>query len=733
LQDAFHPDGIIRFGAFELDIESGELRRNGVKLRLSGQPFQVLAILLEKPGRIITRDELQKRLWADTFVDFDHNLNTAINKIREVLGDSAESPRFVETLPRRGYRFIYPVEGRQSLSVERNGADAADSTVPTKREARSVLGYMSIAVGAAAVAVFIALMFSRYTSRLKPRSGLMSSTLRSKRITDGTGIAQNSVLSPDGKWIAYVWNGPERSHPQIYVQLLDSPATPLQRTNEKSAVLGGPSWSPDGEQIAFLRCGVKDGGIYLMPAMAGMARRVASTDCWQGPGGLGWTPDGKEIVTVDRCSEAGLMSLVRVSVLTSEKHCVMTPDSPGYTDGVASLRLSPDGTIIAFWSPTKGKCCDLYSIPTGGGTATQLTFEQQVAWSETGFGKRFGGYMWTADSRSIVFFSDRSSASWLWRVPADGGTIEPEIVYPEIGNLSKDGRRLVYSEITNLELPAIWRADLAAPGGPVVQTSRVTDGQDDWDARPSPDNTRLAWRSHQSGFYEIWSGPSTGGTSAQLTHLEQFAGCPSWSPDGRSLVFGVWSPGVVASQNYIVDAEGKNLRSITGGPRTNTLPSWSRDGKSIFFVSYLPDGRQVFRHSLESGEEVQLTRHGGFDPFESYDGKTVYYTKYRDPGLWSVPSTGGKESVVLEDQPKYGFWGAWALTEDGIYYLDAEAVPRPTIMFYRFSNRIVSRVFTPDNYISRWSATLSASMGGRSIYYTQFEMQTVIKMIEFPQ
>ena len=101
---------VIRFATFEVDLQAGELRKGGLKLKLSGQPFQVLAILLEHPGEVVTREELQKRLWPDTFVDVDHNLNTAINKIREVLGDSAESPRFVETLPRRGYRFIAPVD-----------------------------------------------------------------------------------------------------------------------------------------------------------------------------------------------------------------------------------------------------------------------------------------------------------------------------------------------------------------------------------------------------------------------------------------------------------------------------------------------------------------------------------------------------------------------------------------------------------------------------------------------
>src|SRR5580693_4625350 len=101
---------LLRFGDFEVDLRSGELRKAGVKLKFGGQTFQVLSILLERPGDVVTREELQKRLWPDTFVDVDHNLNTAINKIREVLGDSAEKPRFVETLPRREYRFIGELE-----------------------------------------------------------------------------------------------------------------------------------------------------------------------------------------------------------------------------------------------------------------------------------------------------------------------------------------------------------------------------------------------------------------------------------------------------------------------------------------------------------------------------------------------------------------------------------------------------------------------------------------------
>src|SRR6266849_9307415 len=96
----------MRFGVFEIDLQAGELRKSGVKLKLQEQPFQVLITLLDKPGRVVTREELRKKLWdTDTFVDFEHSLRTAINKIREALGDSADNPRFIETLPRRGYRF----------------------------------------------------------------------------------------------------------------------------------------------------------------------------------------------------------------------------------------------------------------------------------------------------------------------------------------------------------------------------------------------------------------------------------------------------------------------------------------------------------------------------------------------------------------------------------------------------------------------------------------------------
>ncbi len=132
MEETVRSPRLIRFGTFEVDLRAGEVRKRGLRIKLQEQPFQVLALLLERPGEVVTREELRKRLWpADTFVDFDNGLNKAINRIREVLGDSAENPRFIETMARRGYRFIAPVGGLRNRLLGR--------TQPARIESLAVL------------------------------------------------------------------------------------------------------------------------------------------------------------------------------------------------------------------------------------------------------------------------------------------------------------------------------------------------------------------------------------------------------------------------------------------------------------------------------------------------------------------------------------------------------------------------------------------------------------------
>jgi TolB-like protein/DNA-binding winged helix-turn-helix (wHTH) protein/Tfp pilus assembly protein PilF len=169
MPDATQTPAVRRFGTFDINLQSGELCKNGMRLRLSGQPFQVLAILVDRPGEVVTREEFHSKLWpADTFVDFDHGLNNAVARIREVLDDSPDTPRYVETIPRRGYRFIAPVADIRPANVSRPDADSqipsaqeivrpspSGSSVPRTEKSFTSPRFKAVLGGAAVLALFI--------------------------------------------------------------------------------------------------------------------------------------------------------------------------------------------------------------------------------------------------------------------------------------------------------------------------------------------------------------------------------------------------------------------------------------------------------------------------------------------------------------------------------------------------------------------------------------------------
>src|SRR5947209_5876276 len=193
--EAVRSSQLVRFETFEVDLRTGELRKDGVNLKLTGQPFQVLAILLEQPGEVVTREEFQKRLWPNTFVDFDHNLNTAINKIREAVGDSAERPRFIETLPRRGYRFIAPMEDlKPAKGLEREA----------NRNARRAWSPRSWALRASILfAVVVLLTGAVFLLHERRHAPTVSAQRALTRLTFEDGLQSGVTWSPDSRFIAY--------------------------------------------------------------------------------------------------------------------------------------------------------------------------------------------------------------------------------------------------------------------------------------------------------------------------------------------------------------------------------------------------------------------------------------------------------------------------------------------------------------------------------------------------
>jgi Tol biopolymer transport system component len=428
------------------------------------------------------------------------------------------------------------------------------------------------------------------------------------------------------------------------------------------------------------------------------------------------------MVMLDQCAPNGSRGVVLFSFATGEKRCLLA-GSP--QDFYSENALSPDGRTVAFIHQTDAGMSEIYAVPLSGGVPRRLVSAGNFLWN----------LMWTPNGKSIVFYSYQGNMVHPWMVPAAGGPVEPEMAYPGVGSISLDGRRLAYAErltggSSSYLIPAaIWRADLSNAGGPVLRTRKLIYSQFMEDsAQPSPDGTRLALESGRSGTIQIWLNSTDGDHPVQLTDIRGLSGTPRWSPDGRWIAFDSAQPD--HAQIYVIDAEGRNLHAITQGDSDNVVPSWSRDGKSIYFTSNRTGSRQIWKHSLENGSERQLTEHGGFSPFESYDGRTIYYTKFDEPGIWSMPAGGGSESPVVTGKPQVDYWGHWAVTESGLYLLDADAEPRPTIEFYSFATRRITPVLSLEKKPSPWQPSLSASRDGRTLFFTQSDPQSAIKMVE---
>lgn len=736
-----------RFGVYEIDVRNAELRRGGTPVKMREQSFRILIHLLEHAGEIVTREELRRLLWpSDTFVDFDHSLNTAVMKLRAALGDSSDAPLYIETIPKRGYRFIAPVSPPVNLPSGTANSDGDSASLPvsettgTQNSASSIgersvpnrwLGRSAAILGLSLlVAVgFAAFLLARHTPASRDENQV-SSTLQIVPITTAPGDAIFPTFSPDEREIAFAWDGTERRRYDIYVQLVGSDM-PLRLTYSKSGLVGYPAWSPDGREIAFTRCddGKSDGGVYVVPALGGAERKLTTVGCVDTlPGPLAWLANSHGILMIDHCSADGPFGVVLFSLATGEKQCLTNSGSPGSSESAYRFSLSPDGRTIAFTRRVASVCCNIHAVSLSGGTPRLLTADTRMG-CNTLSEFRCGALMWTPDGKSIVFASNRATLPSLWRVSANGGAIERETTYPTIGSFSKTGRRLVYSEKNSAEVAAIWRADLATAGGPVLGNRKLISSQyPESDAQPSSDGARIVWMSIRTGSEELWASSATGESLLQLTRLNRYSGTPRWAPNGKWIAFDSYTES--GAQIFVVDSEGRNLRSITSGTYDNAVPSWSRDGKSIYFASKRTGSWQVWRHSLENGAERQLTEHGGFDPFESYDSKAIYFSKFDQAGIWSIPASGGPELPVVADKPQFGYWGYWAISEPGLYFLDLAAEPRPAIEFYRFSTRRTSPVLTLDQRPEREEPSLSATMDGKTLYYTQHDRQNVIKMME---
>jgi Tol biopolymer transport system component/DNA-binding winged helix-turn-helix (wHTH) protein len=631
---------LTQFGDFEVDQTANELRRNGRRVKIQDLPFRLLVALLESPGEVMSREELGTALWNDTVVDFDAGLHTAVRKLREALGDSASAPKFVETVPRHGYRFLAPV-----AVLERPGAVNRSLTLGKS----SPRGGGKFAYVAGAVLAFTLLFgLTRGWLETAPIDGNVPQLVP---LVSERGILRSPSLSPDGTRVAFSWAMEDEDSLNLYVQRIDGSGRERLTAGQPSDRY--PTWSPDGAQIAFLR----NSEVVLVPAAGGLERRLTTS----ADSGMAWGPGCETLAVSDRESPSGPVAIFLVDVATGERRNVSLPESSTLEDRWPAF--SPDGKKVAF-ARNATTVTELYVVPVEGGTP-----ERVLGPLETG--RNLTGLAWSPDGDHLIFAlgrlglfathaSERDAVSYV-RLDIAGTDVSQLSVIkdPITGQMN-----LAYGhERSNWD---IWGSSLDEGGIEPIAIQAST--RSDSSPAVSPDGHRLAFSSQRSGTPEIWWSDADGSRPFRLTHFEEgSAGTPQWSQDGRKIAFDATLNG--NRDIYIVGDDGTELRRLTEHSSSDGQPSWSHDGDWIYFMSDRSGSRQIWKAPSAGGAAVQLTRDGGYQAFESPDGTTVYYAKrQQDRGVWSVPAHGGREQPVVDGARQ----NLWAVAADGIYFFDVD-------------------------------------------------------------
>jgi Tol biopolymer transport system component/DNA-binding winged helix-turn-helix (wHTH) protein len=701
----------IRFGLFEADLATGELRKRGRKIPLQDQPFRVLALLLLRPGELVTREELQRALWsADTFGDFDEGLNKAIQKLRQALDDSSDNPRFIETLPRKGYRFIAPVDrtaGQASAALAQatpvdSNAVSPQAPGPVKRRSTAVLAWALLGVVLVALAVLAGVYFLVTRPASRP-------ALRTVPLTSYPGRQITPAISPDGKQVAFAWDG-EKDNFDIYVKLVDA-GEPLRLTSDPAPEYA-PAWSPDARYIAFCRDVSDYSEILMIPALGGAERKLGeSVGCGLG---LSWSPDGKYLALADKNTAREPYSIFLLSIETGTKRKLTSPPAESRWESIPAF--SPDGRTLAFnrYASDINDAIYLLSLTSDGtplGEPRRLTHDERA----------IQGLDWTADGRRIVYTSGQIGSTNLFAIPSSGGAPERVSVAdanPMLLSVSRTGSRLVY-ERQQFD-SNIWRIpgpnSSDTKSGPVrFIASTEADGEPQF----SRDDTKIVFSSTRSGKSEIWVCDREGRNAVQLTSFNgPEVGSPRLSPDARWVAFDSDKAGKY--DIYVVSTAGGQPRRLTSGRSLNVRPSWSQDGRWIYFGSNRSGDWQIWKQPAQSGTAIPVAKTEGADEaFESLDGNFVYYAKLDVPGIWKTPVAGGEATLVLEGARR----SVWAITGQGICFFDLTGSTGAALKYYNFATGKVKllREFSKDPPIETGETELAVSSDGRWILYTQLD------------
>jgi Tol biopolymer transport system component/DNA-binding winged helix-turn-helix (wHTH) protein len=661
------------FGIFELDLRAGELRKNGVKLKLQDQPYQVLVKLLEHPGEVVSREELRSTLWhEDTFVDFETGLNTAIKRLRETLGDSADNPTFIETLPRRGYKFIAPVE----MPVSQDGRMPGRTD---RQETHRKKELLKRGCQVAAVAVLLMIGVAYWYSQPRPPT-----VVNIVRLTND-GKAKLPTNSPvtDGVRLYFIEGEPWTTGSRIaQLSATGGETTWIATTLREPLAISGIS--PDRSEL-LVPNGVALGTdfateYWVQPLPAGAAHRVGNIKMST----ANWTPDGMHIVYA-----------IGHAIMMANKDG-SEPHQLAEVSGIPrAFRFSPDGRRIRFYViQGNADSSSIWEMDANGKDVHPLF----PKWKESPYQCCAN---WSPDGDYYYFQAGRGSNQAIWVMPERRSIFRRQAAGPSrliSGPLrfsgpapSSDGKRLfVVGEEPRVEL---FRYDL--------QAQRFDSYLPGLSAGPVDFSSDRKWMAYVSyPDMTLWRSRVDGSDKMQLTFPPVRAYEPRWSPDGSKIAFmdvqfsHPWKIRMFSSSGGSPELL---VQGGTDGAEAEADPTWTRDGKSVIFEESDGTGHiAIYRLDLKTGKVSSIPDSDGLSsPRVSPDGRHICALTNGETKLMLFDTkTNHWSSLVEGEQVGYNEW-----SHDGKYvYMRENRAGAGELARVRIKDRVLEHVLSLQDF-----------------------------------
>ena len=601
---------LIRFGVFEADLRAGELRKAGVRIKLQERPFQLLSILLQSPGEVVTRDELRTRIWpADTFVDFDHSLANAVSRLRDALGDPAERPVYIETVGRRGYRFIAPVNGSSAPS----GIEIAPAPEPNK--SFFLHHWVTISFLSALVIAVLVWALWQYPSR---RTEVIERKLTSN---SSENRVNSAVISPDGKYLAY------SDDTGIYLKLIRTgEAHPVSLPTNFFALVD--DWFPDGSHLLVSREQRPPGkaSLWSISVFGGTPRQLAD-DAAAGS----VSPDGTHIAFLRR-------DLTYHNEYAREAW-VMRSDGE---DPVKVAAAKSDGSQVgaSTWSPDSKRIAYIrHSL-----TQSVEVNEWQNAIAATLFSDEHltPALRWLPDGRLIYALGWQRSSLWAVSLQQSRKISSPPKRITQGNGLimqiagSADGKVLIFR--SEYWLPTIYIGTLAPDGTHLLANKRLTlDESANVPASWTPNSAAVLFYSDRNGTPEIFKQSTDEPLAESLASSAEQLSQPRVTPDGSEIL-------------YISDPKSpgpETPSSIFAVPITGGTPRLVLKDVSIWNLQCARLPSTICLYSVNKGITDETYR------FDGKSGKSTDPPQIDPSCNWSL-SPDGSQRAIVDDSSKQG-------------------------------------------------------------------------------